>query len=321
VRHPHHYNPNQPRVPKGHPTGGQWTDGNHGPATILEEGGQARSRYGQDTILQPPRQADDEEPPVQLALLQPVLRRAARITLRGIAGQQAAREAAIKNGLAWFSALSALNSPDERAVIEFEAHQYERGKENTLEYTNLGILTREEFEKMCKHLGHVQDFVDQAAEEANRKHGLTPQTYGTEVHKGLEARINHARINKKGFETLWAERSAVKSTAALPQGIQDYIKLHGAAPPGYPETVRTDGFEYFGQGTVCVYDAKTGDAKFPQSRMRTLVDAIFSTDEVVPALDRMAEITAKIATWGLPVQRVIMMMVRPTVPRVLKPAQ
>jgi hypothetical protein len=55
--------------------------------------------------------------------------------------------------------------------------------------------------------------------------------------------------------------------------------------------------------------------------MEALLDAILSTDDVVPPLDRMAEITAKIATWGLPVQRVIMMMVRPTVPRVLKPAQ
>jgi hypothetical protein len=27
VRHPHHYDPNQPRVPKGHDGGGQWTDG------------------------------------------------------------------------------------------------------------------------------------------------------------------------------------------------------------------------------------------------------------------------------------------------------
>jgi hypothetical protein len=51
------------------------------------------------------------------------------------------------------------------------------------------------------------------------------------------------------------------------------------------------------------------------------MDAIFSTDDVVPARERAAELTAKIATWGLPVQRVIMMMVRPTVPRVLKPAQ
>jgi hypothetical protein len=320
VRHPHHYKPNQPRVPKGHSTGGQWTDGNHGQATILEEGGPSGRRYGQDTILQVPPHAEDgneQDPRVRLAFLRgrfpgPV----ARTTPRDIARQQAARERAIQDALARFSALSALNSPDERAVIEFEAHQYERGKGNILEYTNLGILTREEFEKMCKHLDKVQEFTDEAAKEANGMPGLTPQTYGTEVHKRLEA-----KINQRGPEGLWAERSAVKSTAALPHGVRKYIKLHGAAPPGYPETVRTDGFEYFGEGTVCVYDAKTGEAKFPQSRMRTLVDAIFSTDEVVPPLDRMAEIRAKIATWGLPVQRVIMMMVRPTVPRVLKPAQ
>ena len=316
MRHPHHYNPNQPRVPRGHPTGGQWTDGNSGQATILEEGDRTSGRYRQDTILRPPRQANGEEPPVQLALLGPILRRAARTTLRDIARQKAAREAAIKNGLAWFSALSALNSPYERAVIEFEAHQYERDEENTLVFRKLEMLTREEFEKMCNHLKNVQKFVDEAAEEANAEPGLTPQTYGTEVHKRLEARINRERL-----ENLWAERSAVKSTAALPEGVRNYIKEHGEAPRGYPETVRTDGFEYFGQGTLCVYDAKTGEAKFPQSRMRTFVDAIFSTDDIVPGPERAAEITAKIATWGLPVVRVIMTVVRPTVPRVLKPAR
>jgi hypothetical protein len=29
----HHFNPNQPRVPKGNPEGGQWTDGGAGPST------------------------------------------------------------------------------------------------------------------------------------------------------------------------------------------------------------------------------------------------------------------------------------------------
>jgi hypothetical protein len=168
---------------------------------------------------------------------------------------------------------------------------------------------------MCKRLDKVQEFVDKAAEEANAMPGLTPQTYGTEVHKRLQAKINDSSV-----EGLWAERSAVKSTAALPEEVRKYIKLHGAAPPGYPETVRTDGFEYLGQGTVCVYDAKTGNAKFPRSRMEALLDAILSTDDVVPGPERAAEISAKIATWGLPVLRVIMMAVRPTVPRVLKPS-
>jgi hypothetical protein len=151
VRHPHHYNPNQPRVPKGHSTGGQWTDGNHGQATILEEGGRADGRYRQDTILQSPPQAEDgneQDARVRLAYLRGGFRGpVARTTPRDIARQQAAREAAIKNGLAWFSVPSALNGPDERAVIEFEAHQYEREKENTLVFKKLGMLTRESLKR------------------------------------------------------------------------------------------------------------------------------------------------------------------------------
>ena len=90
-------------------------------------------------------------------------------------------------------------------------------------------------------------------------------------------------------------------------------------PHGYPDTVRTDGYEYLGQGTACVYDVKTGEAKFPQSRMRTLADAIFTTDDITPGPARMAEITKKIAAKGLPILRIIMTVVRPTVPRILSP--
>jgi hypothetical protein len=340
VRHPHHYNPHQPRVPKGHATGGQWTDGNDGQATILEEGDRADRRYRQDTILQSPPRAEDgdaQDTRVRLAFLRGGLRPPfRRNTPSDIARQkalelerqkalerarkeaaEAAREKAIRHGLALFSALSALDTPDRRAVIEFKAHQYGRDKENTLEFKKLGVLTREEFKKMCKYLDDVQGFVDEAADEANREPGLTPQTYGTAVHKGLEAKIKDSRL-----DGLWAERSAVKSTAALPADIRKHIKQHGEAPRGYPETVRTDGFEYLGQGTVCVYDAKTGEARFPPSRMRALVDAIFSTDDIVPpGPERMAEIAKKIAARGLPVLRIIMTVVRPTIPRVLKPAR
>ena len=52
MRHPHHYDPSQPRVPKGHSTGGQWTDGNHGQATILEEGDLTNGGCGKDTLVQ-----------------------------------------------------------------------------------------------------------------------------------------------------------------------------------------------------------------------------------------------------------------------------
>ena len=336
MRQPHHYDPNQPRVPAGQPGGGRWTEGGYKKDTILQ-GGPTVGRFGPDTILQPPRQAADGDAQDALALYRGGRRPqpTPRTTPDEIARQralelerqkalertrkeatEAAREKAIKDGLAWFSALSALNSPDRRAVIEFEAHEYGRDKENTLEFKKLGVLTRAEFKKMCNHLNAVQEFLDKAAEEANRKPGLTPQEYGTEVHKGLEASINGSRL--KG---LWAERSAVKSTAALTDHIRENIEKEGEAPRGYPETVRTDGFEYFGQGTVCVYDAKTGEAKFPQSRMRALADAIFTTDDIIPGPARMAEITKKIAAKGLPILRIIMTVVRPAVPRVLNPAR
>ena len=169
MRNPHHYNPNQPRVPAGQPGGGRWSEGGYKKDTILQ-GGPTVGRFGPETILQPPRQAEDD---AQDPLLHFAYRRRPRApttpnTPSEIERQkaleparekaaEAAREKAIKDGLAWFSALSALNSPDRRAVIEFEAHQYGRDRENTLELKKLGVLTRAEFDEMCKRLGDVQN--------------------------------------------------------------------------------------------------------------------------------------------------------------------
>jgi hypothetical protein len=330
VRHPHHYDPNQPRVPKGHSTGGQWADGNHGQATILEEGDRAGGRYGQDTILQSPPQEEDsdaQDARVRLAFLRGSFRGPVARALSDTARQkalerarkeaaEAARERAIKYGLVLFSTLSALNSRDRRVVVEFEAHEYGRDKENTLEFKKLGVLTEAEFRKRCNYLTEVQKFADAGAREANTKPGLNPRTYGTYVHEYVKDKING--MHEARF---WAERSAFKSSAALPDEVRERIQEQGEAPRGYVDTVRTDGYEYLGEATGCLYELKTGEAQFGPSRMREFADAIFATDDIYRDPERVTHIKQNFAKRGLPVLRLIMTVVRPRVPRVLNPAQ
>jgi len=139
---------------------------------------------------------------------------------------------------------------------------------------------------------------------------LDERTYGTDVHEYVKKEIN--KLRKPNF---WAERSAIKSSAALRVEVREHIQKHGEAPNNYPDTVRTDGYEYLGHATACVYDVKTGEAEFPPSRRRTLAGAIFATDDIA----RLAEAKKNIAAKGLPILRIFMTVVRPTVPRILNP--
>lgn len=62
-------------------------------------------------------------------------------------------------------------------------------------------------------------------------------------------------------------------------------------PYGYPRSIRVDAYEYREDGTLCVYDLKTGKAGLP---------------------DRRADILASAIKLGFnPVRRIIVMEVRP----------
>lgn len=99
---------------------------------------------------------------------------------------------------------------------------------------------------------------------------MSPQHRGTVTHKELEK-----LINGRGEAHLHAEVSRVKGRWAD----ADY---------GTKGSVRIDVLEYAGEGTVCVYDIKTGksrSSRLSPARMRELaenaLDAYPGTQRIV----------------------------------------
>ena len=97
-----HYDPNQPRVPAGNSDGGQWTD-------VDGPNDDSNNVHGDDfSIVQPARF--------------PTVSTSNPKSLRTDQGIQRGIEAA----LALYAALSARNSPEQRAIFDFNAREFLR---------------------------------------------------------------------------------------------------------------------------------------------------------------------------------------------------
>ena len=296
-----HYNPSQPRVPKGHSTGGQWTDGNHGQATILEEGDRTDGRYRQDTILQsPPREEDGNARDARVRLARIGGRPPGRIyrTPSDIARQNAARERAeeaarqkeIREGFARYETLSALNNADRRAIIEFKAHVYRSDKKGKLTLESVRMVDRKEAEKLCPGLETVQDFADKAALAVQEKRlVLTPQQYGNAVHSWVEHAINgKGGTDEPNNPDFMAEMSVAKTFEETGKRVYR----------GQKGSLRYDIFENVNIERLCIHDLKTGPTGMSDERR----------EEIATTAARMK-----------PRGRVVVTEVRPTHPRVLRP--
>jgi hypothetical protein len=80
--------------------------------------------------------------------------------------------------------------------------------------------------------------------------------------------------------------------------------------------VRIDAYENRGNGTVCVYDIKTGESVLRPWRMRELAGAVREADPIDLGPKRLKEMKDKLREKGIEVVRIIVMQVKPTVPRV-----
>jgi hypothetical protein len=306
----HHYDPNQPRVPKGHPTGGQWTDGAHGQGTTSQEDDSTEGDYGQDTILQEGGGADGDD-------AQDSLVRETRLRPRPASPirppvSQTVRD--LERALSLYAALSTFNDRDKQAIIEFTAREYQRSEPGSLTLVEARLLSRSEVEKMCAKLPTVQDLTDKGAAKVERDNpGLSPTDYGTAVHTYVAHEINQPPTKKSISPPLnpnfRAEMSALKIGEALTQKRIEYLGRDEGVPFGALGTVRIDVYENRGNGTVCIYDIKTGESVLRPGRMRELAHSILTPE-------RIAEIKEKI---GVPVIRIIVTEVRPTFLRGLRP--
>ena len=190
----------------------------------------------------------------------------------------------IGGGAALFNWQSQLNGSDgQQAVMGFNVREYRPGisANGALELLYSGSVTQEQAELACRRLPEVQSFADRAANAAGSP-DLYPSraVYGTGVHTRFAQFVKD--LHDINFQ---AERSYVKERV---EGAGS-----GEVPYGYPGSIRVDAYEYRRDGTLCVYDLKTGRADLP---------------------DRRAEIIAKATAMGFkPILRVLVIAVRPTV--------
>lgn len=149
-------------------------------------------------------------------------------------------EKTVELGLTLYTWLSTRNSRDEKAVIAFSAREYVAGEAPQLALDYVGTLPRDGVEEACPRLGEVQWRTDEAVDTVRRRGAidLSPTQFGTAVHLSLKRQID--ALVDPSFR---AEVSVLKTID----------EAYGAK-----DSIRVDVLEDTGDGTVCVYDIKTG---------------------------------------------------------------
>ena len=170
----------------------------------------------------------------------------------------AAVEKTIELFLALFTALSLGNSDDGAAVLQFNAKEYTQGEQLDADAFEVGRRTRAEVDQACPRHGEVQSLTDQAAATVRSEGNYVGAAdYGTKVHTELRDQIR--AIGDPSFR---AEVSAIKSRDDVGYGASG--------------SVRVDVLENVGNGTVCVYDIKTGATRLGAARMVEIASIVHS---------------------------------------------
>ena len=162
-------------------------------------------------------------------------------------------------GAILFDWQSPFNGTDGRqAVMAFEAREFRPSMPGALDLTFSGRVTEDEAIAACRYLPDMQARLDEAVAKAGSVSDYpSAAVYGTYVHTRLKE-----QIKAMGRLDLHAEVSAAKIVA----------ETAGSPPPpyGYPNTVRIDAVEYREDGTICIYDFKTGRAGMSRRRFSDL---------------------------------------------------
>lgn len=160
-------------------------------------------------------------------------------------------QTALEAGTILFTWLSSHNSSQSTTIFDFKASEFAPNPSGEVDKPAIwiGTRTKEEVDALCPRREEVQQMTD-AAVAAVRDRGLTltPQQFGTAVHKELQDQIKALR--DPNFR---AEVSFIKSE------LESY---------GTPGSIRVDVYEKAPKETVCVYDIKTGKSGFTLPRMQ-----------------------------------------------------
>jgi hypothetical protein len=200
----HHYDPDQPRVPRGHPDGGQWTsdrelplsdiaalpapdlrrdDPHTGPRTQY-----ALVRTGDVPIRVPNAPA---RAPIKPPIKPPIVPNPLISALRVVA----------PIGVAWqlFELLSAYNRPDQRVILGLQAKEFRRLRPDSEVFGFVRRLSQEETKVHCPSLKDVQDLVDEAAKTLGPRNPYRNSSEDAAYGKALEIEINKLlpQLNEK----------------------------------------------------------------------------------------------------------------------------
>lgn len=184
----------------------------------------------------------------------------------------------IANGAVLFGWLSSQNGDGHQAVMGFNAREFRPDTSSSLQLSYVGQLSEEQVDAACHRWRQVEGFAARAANAAGPVSQYpSAAVYGTAVHVRFKGYVDDQHDPNFIAERSFLKEQAETGGLLIPYGLQG--------------TIRADAYEYRHDGTLCVYDLRTGKA---------------------PLQDRRAEILAIAAARGLgPVRRVIVTEVRP----------
>ncbi|CAN7481791.1 hypothetical protein LJR090_003974 [Bosea sp. LjRoot90] len=186
-------------------------------------------------------------------------------TVQQAFAQEGVRTAVGAAGTILFGWLSSGDDIDgQRTVMGFVPREYQPSKPGQLDLAFVGKPGEEEVKDACKKLETVQELTDRAARAAGDVRQFSSlATYGTDVHVRFKDFVNDLKN-----ENFRAERSFLKE-AAEPTS-RDELDI------GYARSVRVDAYEYRPEdGTLCVYDLKTGRRGLSVPRSDILATAAY----------------------------------------------
>ncbi|MBZ9656802.1 hypothetical protein [Phyllobacterium lublinensis] len=258
------YDPNQPRVPAGHPDGGQWTDGNGAIDPVLTGAtlAQGASKPGNSSWIgraeQIGRQIDREIPLRAIVRSNPVIRSATSL-LSFLKAPEL--EYPLAEAVQQYNAVATAEDPYVVPILSLRAKQFTKGDSDAKVWASVREVDRETVNKFCPEYFTVQTVVNKIATSMGAlPEGGSPQGYGLAFHLGVELEINLI-----GEGRLYPELYIKKPRDGAPD---EYY--HERIKRKERDTVGLDIYEPVGDDLACIYDVKTGRTGFDDRRMELL---------------------------------------------------
>ncbi len=211
---------------------------------------------------------------------------AARLTSEGIVGERrspASSGRSLESATRWVDHPSALGSygPTSGRLPIAELRMLTGDKAGT----RFGEVTRAEAEEFCPNYPRIQAIASEAGRIARMEEQAIHRQYGLKTHVGVKKAINDAAVMRELLE-----KNGV-------QEIHADLAIFGGEKVGF-RNVRgsaiIDVVERM-DGAVCIYDVKTGGARFPDSKMEQYAE------EYVKFFEREHKQTFTGAVYVLPV--------------------